>query len=96
MTLPNDVERDVDAIRLPRWGRVVETGGVVPYEAQDDDGQPIEPVRRYLRDFVAHGRRAGERPELRLRPVRWWRWLRGVEVEWDKVTSTEVRESSPG
>lgn len=39
MAMPSDVERDIDAIRLPRWGRVVEVDGVVPYEVQDADGQ---------------------------------------------------------
>ncbi|WP_367838120.1 tyrosine-type recombinase/integrase [Streptomyces rochei] len=92
MALPNDVERDVEAIRLPRWGRVVETGGVVPYEVQDADGQPIEPVRRYLRDFVAQGRRVGSVRSYAYDLLRWWRWLRVVDVEWDKVTSAEVRE----
>ncbi|MFD8308873.1 hypothetical protein ACFV29_42140 [Streptomyces sp. NPDC059690] len=44
--MPSDVERDIDAIRLPLWGRVVEVDGVVSYEVQDADGQPIDPVRR--------------------------------------------------
>jgi hypothetical protein len=81
VALPNDVERDVDAIRLPRWGRVVETGGVVPYEVQDADGQPIEPVRRYLRDFVAQGRRVGSVRSYAYDLLRWWRWLLVVDVE---------------
>jgi hypothetical protein len=51
--------RDVDAIRLPQWGRVVEADGVVPYEVQGAGGEPIEQIRRHLRDFVAQGRRAG-------------------------------------
>ncbi|TVL90242.1 hypothetical protein CD790_22240 [Streptomyces sp. SAJ15] len=86
------MERDVDAIRLPQWGRVGEIGGVVPYEVQDTDGQPIEPVRRYLRDFVAQGRRAGSIRSYAYDLLRWWRWLQVVDVEWDKVTSAEVRE----
>ena len=92
VAVPNDVERDVDAIRLPRWGRVEEVGGVVPYEVQDPDGQPIEPVRRYLRDFVAQGRSAGSVRSYAYDLLRWWRWLQVLDVEWDKVTSAEVRE----
>lgn len=50
---------DVDAIRLPQWGRVAEADDVVPNEVQGADGEPIEQIRRHLRDLVAQGRRAG-------------------------------------
>lgn len=73
MAIPNDVERDVDAIRLPQWGR-----GVVPYEVRDADGQPIEPVRRYLRDFVAQGRRAGSVRSYAYDLLRWWGGCRSL------------------
>jgi len=51
------VERDIASIRLPLWGRVVEAEGVVPWMVIDPDGNPVEPVRRFLRDFVARGNR---------------------------------------
>lgn len=35
------------------WGRVVPAEGVVPCLVVDDDGVPVEPVRRFLVDFVA-------------------------------------------
>jgi integrase/recombinase XerD len=92
VTKPNEAERDVDAIRLPQWGRVVRTDGVVPYEVQSADGQAIEPVCRYLRDLVAQGRRAGSVRSYAYDLLRWWRWLQVCGVEWDKVTSAEVRE----
>jgi integrase/recombinase XerD len=92
VTIPNELERDVDAIRLPQWGRVARTDGVVPYEVEGADGQPIEPVRRYLRDFVAQGRRAGSVRSYAYDLLRWWRWLQVCGAEWDKVSSAEVRE----
>lgn len=64
----------------------------MPYEVQDADGHPIEPVRRYLRDFVAQGHRAGSVRSYAYDLSRWWRWLQGLDVEWDKVTSGKVRE----
>lgn len=90
--MSNDGERDVDSIRLPRWGRVVEVDGPVPFAVLDADGQPIEPIRRYLRDFVAQGKRAGSVRSYAYVLLKWWRWLDVLEIDWDKATSTEVRE----
>jgi integrase len=86
------VERDVGAIRLPRWGRVVSTTGVVPWLVVDDTGREIEPIRRFLRDFVARGNRRGSVRSYTYDLLRWWRWLQVIGVEWDKVTSAEVRD----
>jgi hypothetical protein len=55
----DDVERDVGLIRLPRWGRVVSVAGTVPWLVVDPDGVPVEPVRRFLVDFVARDNRPG-------------------------------------
>ncbi|MFE5820001.1 site-specific integrase [Streptomyces sp. NPDC056479] len=49
-------------------------------------------MRRYLRDFVAQGRRAGSVWSYAYDLLRWWRWLQVVDVEWDQVTSAQVRE----
>jgi integrase len=87
-----DVERDVGSIRLPQWGRVVSAEGVVPWLVVDQAGQPVEPVRRFLRDFVAQGNRPGSVRSYAYDLLRWWRWLQVVGVEWDKVTSTEVKD----
>jgi integrase/recombinase XerD len=55
----DDVERDVGSIRLLRWGRVVSVAGAVPWLVVDPDGVPVEPVRRFLVDFVARDNRPG-------------------------------------
>jgi hypothetical protein len=55
----DDVERDVGSIRLPQWGRVVSVAGTVPWLVVDPDGVPVEPVRRFLVDFVARDNRPG-------------------------------------
>jgi integrase/recombinase XerD len=49
----DEVGRDSGSIRLPRWGRVVSAEGTVPWLVVDDDLVPVEPVRRFLVDFVA-------------------------------------------
>jgi integrase/recombinase XerD len=83
-------ERDVRSILLPALGRVVESDGIVPWMVLDATGQPVEPIQRYLRDFVARGNRPGSVRSYAYDLRRWWRFLAAIEVEWDKVTSREV------
>lgn len=92
MGLADGTERDLGSIRLPRWGRVVASSGAVPWLVVDGAGEPVEPVRRFLLDFVAQGNRYGSVRSYAYDLLRWWRWLRVVRVEWDRVTSTEVRD----
>jgi len=87
----DEVERDLGSIRLPRWGKVVPSDGVVPWLVVDPEGLPVEPVRRYLRDFVARNRPGSVR-SYAYALLRWWRWLHVVQVEWDRATSAEVRD----
>jgi integrase len=92
MTPGAEPERDVTAIRLPCWGRVVPAGGVVPWLVVDPAGEPVEPIVRFLRDFVARDNRRGSVRSYCYALLRWWRWLKVIEVEWDEVTSAEVRD----
>lgn len=59
MRVFDDVGRDITSIRLPKWGRVVPGEGTVPWLLVDDDGRPVEPVRRFLVDFVAQDNSPG-------------------------------------
>ena len=86
------VERDLASIRLPQWGRVVAAEGVVPWLVVDPAGDAVEPIQRFLRDFVARGNRAGSVRSYAYGLLRWWRWLAAVGVDWDKATSAEVRD----
>ena len=86
------VERDLASVRLPQWGRVVEAEGVVSWLVIDPDGNPVEPVQRFLRDFVACGNRAGSVRSYAYGLLRWWRWLAAVGVDWDRATSAEVKD----
>ena len=86
------MDRDIAAIRLPKWGHVVASAGVVPWLVVDEAGVPVEPVRMFLRDFVARSNRPGSVRSYAYALLRWWRWLRVVQVEWDRATSAEVRD----
>ena len=61
--------RDVGSIQLPRWGRVVPADDVVPWQVVDPQGVTVEPIQRFLRDFVARGNRAGSVRSYAYRPV---------------------------
>jgi integrase/recombinase XerD len=92
VALPDALERDLASVRLPRWGRVVAAEGVVPWLVVDPTGDTVEPIQRFLRDFVARGNRIGSVRSYAYGLLRWWRWLVAVGVDWDKVTSAEVRD----
>lgn len=87
-----EVDRDLGSIRLSCWGRVVSAAGVVPYLVVDSDEVPVEPIYRFLREFVARGRSTGSVRSYAYDLHRWWRFLRAVHVEWDVASSVEVRD----
>lgn len=91
MTSLDGVVREVGALRLPRWGRVVRAEGVAAWLVVDPDGVPVEPIRRFLVDFAVRNRPGSVR-SYAYDLLRWWRWLRVVEVDWNKATSAEVRD----
>lgn len=86
------VHRDLQSIRLARWGRVVPTDQVIPHVVVDPDGRPVEPIQRFLRDFVARGHSAGSVRSYAFDLHRWWRFLVAVDVAWDRATSDDVRD----
>jgi integrase len=71
---------------------VVAAEGVLPWWVVGPDGQPVEAITRFLRDFVARGNRPGSVRSYAYDLLRWWRFLFALGVEWDRVTSTEVRD----
>jgi len=92
VSLFNEVERDIESVRLPLWGRVVPGGGVVAWLVVDPSGEPVAPVRQFLVDFVARGNRPGSVRSYAYDLLRWWRWLQAVDIGWSRATSAEVRD----
>lgn len=86
------MDRDIAAIRLPRWGRVVPADGPVPWLVVDEVDVPVEPIRRYLTDFVAQETSLGSVRSYAYALLRWWRWLQAVGVEWNQATPAEARD----
>lgn len=56
------------------------------------DGSVVEPIAAFLRDFAARGSSPGSVRSYAYALLRWWRWLRTVDVAWDRATSAEVRD----
>jgi integrase/recombinase XerD len=69
----DEAERDIAAMRLPRWGRVVPAKGVVAWLVVDDEGVPVEPVRRFLVDFAARDTSPASVRSYAYGLLRWWR-----------------------
>lgn len=88
----DEVERDIAAVRMPSWGRVAPTVGVVPWLVYDDAGRLIEPIKRYLTDFMAQGNSPESARSYAFELLRWWRWLRAIGVRWDRATPAEGRD----
>ncbi|MFC0452315.1 site-specific integrase [Rhodococcus jostii] len=55
-------------------------------------GPPSSRIRRYLTDFVAQGNSQASVRSYAYALLRWWRWLRAVDVDWDKATPAECRD----
>ena len=92
MAIPDEVERDLSVIDVPRWGRVLRCDEHAAWQVVDESGQPVEPIRRYLRDLVGRGRSTSSARSYAFDLLRWWRWLRAIEMNWDRATSTEVKD----
>lgn len=89
----DEPERDLGSIRLPCWGRVISTDDeLVPYLIVGPDRAVVEPVRRFLTDFVAQDNSPTSVRSYAFDLLRWWRWLRAVEVEWQRATPAEARD----
>ena len=60
-------------VSLPRWGRVAVGAGAVPWLVFDEEGRAVEPIRRFLIDFVARDNRPGSVRSYAFDLLRWWR-----------------------
>jgi hypothetical protein len=91
---PQLQQRDIDAIVLPSWGRIVPVDGVVPFEMVDDAGAPVGPVRFFLRDFAARGSRIATNLEERIGEVTdngWLGEIQGLRVSLEAARSKLAR-----
>src|SRR5207248_1834672 len=74
-------------------GGLVETGDPwEPYRLVDQAGVTVVPVSAFLRELQAAGRAAATQRSYALDLLRWFRFLRAVEVPWGQATRVEARD----
>jgi len=88
-----ELDRDLASLRLPGWGRVaVGSDKALPCFVLDEAGDPVEPIRVFLRDFIACGNRRSSVRPYSYALLRWWRFLLAVDVAWDRAGPSEGRD----
>lgn len=60
----------------------------------DADGAVVEPTAVFLRELLAAGRSAATLRSYGMGLLRWWRFLRAVDVDWNRATRVEARDFS--
>jgi site-specific recombinase XerD len=88
-----DGARDLSSLRVLRCGAVEATGDPFePYQVVDVDGVVVAPAAAYLKDLQACGRPAATQRSYAMDLLRWFRFLRAVDVGWDQATRAEARD----
>ncbi|MEU5539292.1 hypothetical protein [Streptomyces sp. NPDC020362] len=62
----------------------------MPWLVFDEDGKAVQPVRRFLIDFIAREDRTGSVRSHSYDLLHWWQWLRVVDVQCNRATSAQV------
>ena len=78
---------------VPRSGWVEATGDLFePFRLIDADGVVVAAAGAYFRELAACGRAAATQRSYGMALLRWWRFLRAVEISWDQATRGEARD----
>jgi integrase len=95
--MPNESAPSNDfALKLvPQVGRLMGTGDrALPWALTDADGNVVEAVAAYFRELQAAGRSPATMRSYGMDLLRWFRFLWGVGVAWDRATQVEARDFS--
>ncbi|MEU7363187.1 MULTISPECIES: site-specific integrase [Streptomyces] len=85
--------RDLVGFVLPDSGRLVETADPGrPYVLLDADGAAVEPVEAFFAALQACGRPPSTVRSYGMDLLRWWRFLAGWGVAWDRATRVDARD----
>ena len=86
-------ERNVDALVVPRVGRVEEvTGGVVLYRVVDAAGAEMAAVSEFMLDLLASDCSPATLRSYAYELLGWLRFLQAVAEPWDQATRAEARD----
>ncbi|MGW1675356.1 site-specific integrase [Streptomyces sp. NPDC002324] len=85
--------RDLVGFVLPESGGLVESADPGrPYVLLDADGAVVEPVGVFFGELQACGRSASTVRSYGMDLLRWWRFLAGWVLVWDRVTRVDARD----
>ncbi|MFG3016791.1 site-specific integrase [Streptomyces cinerochromogenes] len=89
--------RDLVGFVLPESGGLVETADPGrPYMLLDADGAVVEAVDAFFGELQACGRPASTIRSYGMDLLRWWRFLAGWGLAWDRVTRVDARDFAAG
>ncbi|MEU7017124.1 tyrosine-type recombinase/integrase [Streptomyces sp. NPDC046385] len=88
-----DSARDLASFMLPESGALVETDDPArPYVLLDRNGAVVEPVNAFFAELQACGRPPSTVRSYGMDLLRWWRFLEGWGLAWDRVTRRDARD----
>jgi hypothetical protein len=91
--LGRDPERELASFVLPEAGQLAETGDRWrPFVLLDADGVEIEPVAAFFAELLACDKSAATIRSYGMDLLRWWRFLWGWGVAWDRADRSDARD----
>ena len=85
-------QRDLVTLVVDSLGAVVETDVIwEPYRLVDPGGGVVAPVTQFLQELQAGGCSPSTQRSYALDLLRWFRFLRAVEVPWGQAATWRVR-----
>ncbi len=95
MIVEGSSSRDLAALVVPPAGGLVTTGNrYEPYRLVDASGAEVEAATAFFRDLLASGRAESTVRSYGMDLLRWFRFIRAVDVPWERATRTEARAFS--
>ena len=93
MITGGEAPRELSGLVVPQSGSLETTGDLFePFRLTDADGGVVAVAGAYFRDLAACGRAAATQRSYGMALLRWWRFLRAVEIGWDQATRAEARD----
>jgi integrase len=93
MITGGEAPRELSGLVVQQSGSLATTGDLFePFRLIDADGVVVAAAGAYFRDLAACGRAVATQRSYGMALLRWWRFLRAVEIGWDQATRAEARD----
>ncbi len=84
--------RDLMNLAVPRVGELEPVSSLTGVRLVDGDGAEVTAVTDFLSSLLACGASTSSLRSYGMALLRWWRFLAGVNIAWDRATRVEVRD----